>query len=245
VSSIAISWTEIKHYVESTGPGLGQPPRPDVCARCKHNRIWYDGWRLVFCVILAEGKPYRFDDGLWLQRVVCSLCRFSWTCRPNFLYPHRSFQPDLIESAALAYLQDAAGTYARVSKRYGCSLTMLWTWIGWLSQLAEPAEIVAEAVQLDHSLPIAELIPHSVPQDHVKGRSPERQHVLLRALQFLVAILELTRAQAIPPLDPSPLRWFLAGQFLLFRRKACVSRPGLSPTIEVVQRGPTGIKPGA
>jgi hypothetical protein len=79
----------------------------------------------------------------------------------------------------------------------------------------------------------------------VKGRSPERQHVLLRALQFLVANLALARAQAIPPLDPSPLRWFLVGQFLLFRRKACVSRPGLSPTIEVVQRGPTGIKPGA
>jgi len=245
MSSIAISWTEIKHYVESIGPGLGRPARPDVCVRCKHNWIWYDGWRLVFCIILADGEPYRLDDGLWLQRVACSLCWFSWTCRPNFLYPHRSFQPDIIESAALAYLQDADGTYARVSKRYGCSLTMLWKWIEWLSQLADPAEIVAEAVRIDHSLPIAELIPHSVPQNHVKSRSPARQNILLRALQFLVATLEFARTQAISPSDPSPLRWFLVGQFLLFRRKAFVARPGWSPAIEVVQRGPTGIKQGA
>jgi hypothetical protein len=145
----------------------------------------------------------------------------------------------------LAYLQNPSATYARISKQYECSLTMLWGCIGWLSQLAEPAAIVAEAVQLDPSLPIAEQIPHSVPQDHVKGRSPKRQNVLLHALQFLVAILALARAQAVPPSDPSPLRWFLSGQFLLFRRKAFTTRPGWSPAIEVVQRGPTGIKPGA
>jgi hypothetical protein len=245
MSSIALFWTEIKHHVESIGPGLGRPPRPSVCVRCKHNRIWYNGWRLVYCVILADCKPFRFNDGLWVQRVACSLCWFSWTCRPSFLYPHRSFQPDIIESAALAYLQNPAGTYAGISKQYGCSLTMLWGWIGWLSQLAEPAAIIAEAVRVDPSLPTAELIPHSVPQDHAKGRSPERQNVLLRALQFLVANVALARTQTVPPSDPSPLRWFLAGQFLLFRRKSFVSRPGWSPAIEVVQRGPTGIKQGA
>lgn len=208
MSSIALSGDEIKVYVESIGPGLGRPRRPDVCLRCRHNRIWYDGWRLVFCVILVDGIPFRFDDGLWVQRVACSLCWCSWTCQPSFLYPHRSFQPDFIESAALAYLQNPAATYARISKQYGCSLTMLWGWIGWLSQLAEPAAIVAEAVRLDPSLPIAELIPHSVPQDHPKGRSPKRQHILLRALQFLVAILALARRQAVPPRTRVPCAGF-------------------------------------
>jgi hypothetical protein len=245
MSSIALLWTDIKSYTQSIGPGRGRPQRPGECPICGHNWIWYDGWRLVFCIILADGRPFRFDDGLWVQRVACSVCWFSWICRPSFLYPHRSFQPDVIESAALAYLQDPAGTYARVSTQYGCSLTMLCGWIGWLGQLADPEAIVAEAVRVEASLPIAEMIPHSVPQDHVKGRSPERQNVLLRALQFLVAILALARAQAVPPSDPSPLRWFLAGQFLLFRRKAFVARRGWSPAIEVVQRGPTGIKPGA
>jgi hypothetical protein len=240
MSSIALLGTDIKSYLESIGPDHKRPPKPGACPRCEHNRIWYDGWRLIFCVVLIDGTPVRFDDGLWLQRVACSLCWFSWTCRPSFLYPHRLFEPDLVEAAALAYLEDPAATYARTSKRYRCSLTMLWGWIGWLSQLVEPERIVAEAVRHDSSLPAAELIPHSVPQDHPKGCSPERQGVLLRALQVLVAIVALARSQVVPPSDPSPLRWFLTGQFLAFRRKALVNRPGWSPAFEVVQRGPTG-----
>jgi hypothetical protein len=239
MSSIALFWTDIKLYVESIGPTHGRPQRPDCCLRCGHERIWYDGWRLVFCVILIDRSPYRFDDGLWLQRVACSLCWFSWTCRPSFLYPHRSFEPDLLEAAALAYLKDPAATYAKTSRRYGCSLTMLWGWIGWLSGLAIPGEIVAEAVRIDPSLPAAELIPHSVPQNHRKSYTSERENMLLRAFQVLMAIITLGRAQAVPLSDPSPLRWFLACQFLLFRRKALVIRPGWSPAIEVVHRGPT------
>jgi hypothetical protein len=240
MSSIALLWVDIKSYMQSTGPGRGRPRRPEICLRCKHNKIWYDGWRLVFCVVLMDGAPYRFDDGLWLQRVACSLCWFSWTCRPGFLYPHRSFEPDLVETAALAYLKNPAATYADTSRRHGCSLTMLWTWIGWLSHLADPGQVVAEAVRQDPSLPAAELIPHCVSQDHAKARSPEREGILLRALQVLVAIMALARAQRVPPSDPSPLRWFLTGEFLMFRRQALVTRPGWSPAIEVVQRGPTG-----
>jgi len=240
MSSIALSWIEIKSYMQTIGPGRGRPRRPKVCLRCKHNKIWYDGWRLVFCVVLIDGTPFRFSDGLWLQRVVCSLCWFSWTCRPAFLYPHRSFEPDLVEAAALSYLRDPAATYAVTAREHGCSLTMLWAWIDWLSHLADPGEVVAEAVRHDPSLPAAELIPRCVAQDHEKARSPERQGVLLRALQVLVAILTLARSQKVPPSDPSPLRWFVMGQFLVFRRKALVSRPGWSPAFEVVQRGPTG-----
>jgi hypothetical protein len=240
MTSIALSWIEIKSYTQSIGPGRGRPRRPEVCVRCKHTGIWYDGWRLVFCVVLIDGTPFRFADGLWLQRVACSLCWHSWVCRPGFLYPHRSFAPDLIEAAALRYLQDPSASYAAAARGYGCSLTMLWVWIGWLSQLADPGEIVAEAVRQDPSLPAAELIPRRVAQNHVKARSPQRQTMLLHALQTLVAILTLARSQKVPPSDPSPLRWFLTGQFLVFRRKALVSRPGWSPAFEVVQRGPTG-----
>jgi len=140
----------------------------------------------------------------------------------------------MVEAAALAYLKDPAATYAETSRQYGCSLTLLWGWIGWLSALVEPGRIVAEAVRLDPSLPAAELILHSVPQDHPKGFSPKRQNVLLRAFQALIAIITLDRAQTVPLSDPSSLCWFLACQFLLFRRKALVSRPGWSPAIEVV-----------
>ncbi|MBM4025767.1 MAG: hypothetical protein FJ280_10220 [Planctomycetes bacterium] len=240
MSSIALSWIEIKSYTQSIGPGRGRPRRPEVCVRCKHTGIWYDGWRLVFCVVLLDGTPFRFADGIWLQRVACSLCWFSWVCRPAFLYPHRSFAPDLIEAAALRYLQDPSASYAVAAREHGCSLTMLWAWLSWLSDLTEPGAIVAEAMQQDPSLPAAELIPRRVSQNHVKARSPQRQKVLLRALQVLAAILALARSQRVPPSDPSPLRWFLTGQFLVFRRKALGCRPGWSPAFEVVQRGPTG-----
>jgi hypothetical protein len=240
MSSIALLWTDIKSYLELIGPGRKRPPKPEACPRCEHNRIWYDGWRLVFCIVLADGIPARFDNGLWLQRVACSLCWFSWTIYPLFLYPHRSFEPDLVEAAGFAYLKDPAATYAQTAQRYGCSVTALWGWIRWLSGLADPGEIVAEATLLDSSVPAAALIPGSVPQDHPKGRSSGRQAVLLRALQVLVSIVALARAQSIPPADPSPLRWHLTGQFRLFRRKPLVTRPGWSPAIEVVQRGPTG-----
>ena len=38
------------------------------------------------------------------------------------------------------YLMNPDATYAVTSMQYGCSLTMLWGWIGWLSDLAEPGE---------------------------------------------------------------------------------------------------------
>lgn len=198
-----------------------------------HDWIWYDGWRQVFCTTLSSGEPYRFVDGLWLQRVACSRCWLSWTLWPPFLYPHRSYEPDLVESASYAYLQSASATYVRTAEQFGCSWTVLWRWIGWLSGLVSPAEVVAETARLDSSAPIADLIPRFVPQDHDKAYSPEREAVLLQALQVLVAIAVLSRTQSVPPADPSPLRWFVTVRFREFRLKALVSRPGWSPPLHM------------
>jgi hypothetical protein len=117
---------------------------------------------------------------------------------------------------------------------------MLWKWIGWLAQLIPPAELVAEAARLDSSLPTAELIPYCVPQNHEKALSAKRERNLLQALQVLVAIVMLARAQAEPPADPSPLRWFLTGQFRVSRRKALISGAVWSPTFDIAHRGPPG-----
>jgi hypothetical protein len=67
--------------------------------------------------VIDDGRALRCDDGLPLQRVKCSRCRRSWTLRPAFLYPHRSFQLDVVQAAATKYLAEEDGTYQRVA---GC-----------------------------------------------------------------------------------------------------------------------------
>jgi hypothetical protein len=188
--------------------------------------------------VVVEGGPHRFDEGLWLQRVACAVCWSSWTLRPAFVYPHRSYAPDVVEAACLSYLSDESATYAKVAARFGCSWTAVWGWISWLSRLVEPAEVLAEAVRFAPSAPSVELMPRAVPQDHPKGRSPERQWTLLQALQLLAALVVLGRAQSMPSIDPSPLRSYLVVSFLVFRRRALVSGVGWSPFIDVAHRGP-------
>jgi hypothetical protein len=240
VSSIALSWADIKSYADSVGRRLDRPPRPERCIdpECQSKRVWYDGWRLTYPTVLVDGQPCRFDDGLWLQRVACAVCGASWTLRPGFLYPHRSYAPDVVEAACADYLGEAASTYDRVSARYGCSWTTVWGWVTWLGGLSEPGEVLGEAQRLAPSSPVVELMPRVVPQDHAKARSAERAGVLLRVLQLLAALVVLGRVQSVPSVDPSPLRVFLVISFLVYRRVALVRRAGWSPAIDVAHRGP-------
>jgi hypothetical protein len=86
MASIVLGWSELKNYLAEVGPGRGHPERPSECPFCDGARVWFDGWRVVFCVVLLDGAGHRFDDGLSLQRVACATCDTSWTLRPAFLY---------------------------------------------------------------------------------------------------------------------------------------------------------------
>lgn len=230
MASVLLSSPAIKTYRDSVGPGVGRPPRPGSCARCDGSRIWFDGWRVVFAVVLADGTPHRFDDGLPLQRVVCSSCGGSWTLRPSFLYPHRSYEPDVNEAAGFSYLTDPDATYASIAERYRCSARSVWRWVGWLAALVVPAAIIAMAARLGgFAVGAIEMIARGVPQVHRKGRSSRRRLQLLLALQVLAALSLWSRARRVPPSDPSPLRAFLVGRFLVFRQIAYMTRSGLSP----------------
>ena len=118
MASLVLESTDFKAYQESVGPGRGHPARPSACRVCDWPRVWFDGWRFVFCVILSDGSPHRFDNGLPLKRVVCARCGCSWPLRPSFLYPHRSLEPDLAEASALAYLSDPGASYSSVSRSF-------------------------------------------------------------------------------------------------------------------------------
>jgi hypothetical protein len=239
LSSIVLPWTDIKSYRAQIGPGLERPPRPTACPVCPCQWIWYDGWRFVFSVVLAEGgQAQRLDEGLPLQRVACARCWKSWTLWPAFLYPRRQFSPDVSEAVALAYLATPGATYVEVGARFGCSWTSVWRWVGWLGRLTAPEDLLAAIVRLVPDSPAIDLVPRDVPQDHDKAYSAERAALLLSALRTVVLISLLWRALPTPSADPSPLRWLLWVQFRAFPRPIGLREGIASPAFHIDRRGP-------
>jgi hypothetical protein len=187
---------------------------------------------VVHTIVLEDGQR------LPLQRVTCAACDRSWVLRPAWLYPHRSFEPDVAEDAALAYLTEPAGTYATVAEASGCATSTAWRWVSWVAGLAEPATVIAATARIDPTTPAADLVPREVPEDHPKARSEARYRVLLRALQLLVALAAFARVQVHPPDDPSALRFWLVARFRASGEIALLTRPGFSPRLENPGRGP-------
>lgn len=233
-----LGWSEPKSYLAEVGPERGHPERPRECPFCDGERVWFDGWRVVFCVVLLDGVAHRFDDGLPLQRVACAACCTSWTLRPAFLYPHRSFQPDVVESAGLAYLSNPSATYEATAEKHNCSPRSVWRWVGWLATVVQARALLARAEQLSGAGQAAALIPREVPQDHPKAHSPERAATLLDAFQALCTLVAWARAQPAPPLDPSPLRLWLAERFLAFREVHHLTGRHPSPRVPGYCTGP-------
>jgi len=244
VASIVLNSTEFKSYREQIGPGLGRPERPAQCPLCDGVRIWFDGWRFVFCVVLADGVPHRFEDGLPLQRVKCAVCKRAWTLRPAFLYPHRGFAPDVSEAAVLSYLSRPEATYKETGQAFGSSARSVWRWVGWSAGLVKAPAVLAEAERLGGSGQSASLVPREVPQDHPKAYSPERERTLVDAFQGLVALAVWSRAQPLPPNDSSPLRFWLAERFRAFRELHRLVPRHPSPPLPVEGTGPPGYRGG-
>lgn len=225
--SIALAWGEFKTYCEETGPDRGRPARPGQCVFCDGARVWFNGWRRVLITLLVDGQPHRPAEWVPLQRVRCArgACRRSWTLRPAWLYPHRSLEPDLAEAAALTYLLDPGATYVSVAATFGCAWITVWRWVGWIAALVAPAVLLARAVPLDAGGGVApSALPRAVAAA-ARARSAARARTVLQAAQVLVALALLHRAQPEPPADPSPLRWWLVGEFLAVRRLALLTRP--------------------
>ncbi len=241
LASIVLSSAGFKTYQKAIGPGRGRPDRPRACPFCDGERVWFDGWRLVFAVVLVDGTPHRFADGLWIQRVCCAECGTSWPLRPPFLYPHRSLEPDVAEAAALAYLGEESASYVQVAADHGCSARSVWRWVGWIAGLVAVGELLSEAERLTGAGQAAALIPRDVPQDHAKALSPERERTLLRAFQALVALAVWARSQPVVPEDPSALRVWLTLRFLTFREFHRLAPPPTSPPLPGDSTGPPGL----
>jgi len=200
--------------------------------------VWFDGWRRVFSVVLADGEPHRFEDGLWLQRVTCATCGKSWPLLPPFVYPRRSLQPDVAEAAALFYVSKAEATYEETGRTFGCSTTTVWRWVGWIAGLLAARDLLAAAECLSCTGQSAALMPREVPEDHRKAYSPERAKTLLDAFQGLCALAVWSRAQPAPCGDPSPLRTWLVDRFRTLGEIHPLTAAISSPPLEERSTGP-------
>jgi hypothetical protein len=243
VASIDCGWTEFNSYLATYGPGLRRPERPSRCCFCDGPRVWFDGWRVVFAVVLSDGEVHRCDDGLPLQRVVCAVawCGRSWTLRPPFLYPDRTFQLDVVEAAATAYLISAHATYVATAIAFRCSPRSVWRWVGWCATVAAVPALIGEVERASGAGQSPHLIPRAVPQDHPKARSARRHSLLLLALQVLTALGLWSRAQIVPPSDPSPLSFFLHERFQSFRRIEHLEPRRQSPPSPLAGPGPPAL----
>jgi hypothetical protein len=230
---------DFKAYQQQIGPGRGRPDRPRSCPSCDAPRIWFDGWRFVFPVLVEDGLPACLSGGLALKRVCCACCFRSWTLRPAFLYPHRCLQPDLAAVAAADFLSDSpGGTYQQVGERWECSAGILWRWVGWIAGLLAVPELLAEAERLCPSGQGPNLIPREVPRAAAKARSDARMVSLRQALQTLAALIVWLRAQPSPPADHCPLRCWLTRRFLAFRELHRLLDRYQSPPMEGRPRAP-------
>jgi transposase-like protein len=144
----------------------------------------------------------------------------------------------LAEASALAFLSQPDGTYEQVARRFEASAATLWRWISWIGGLLSVPEVLAAAECMSGSGLSAGLIPREVPAARSKARSPERRATLLQALQTLAALAVWLRAHPLPPLDPSPLRCWLAERFHVFREVRCLLGCHFSPPVEGRARGP-------
>jgi hypothetical protein len=106
--------------------------------------------------------------------------------------------------------------------------------------LTAPAALIAQATQVAPSISAVNLVPRFVPAQHRKARSAQREAVLLCAFQSLVALALFARAQAHPPDDPSPLRFWLAAQYRIRGQLARLIDAASSPAVPEAFCGPAG-----
>lgn len=125
--------------------------RPPLCRRC-NSPSWWNGWRMVFPVVatLVAGLVEHWE--LPLPRGKCSRCRHGFTCYPDGIYPRRQYQLDVVADAVsqVALGGESAAEAARTTQ---AGATSVRRWLGWITAIAEPRDLIAIATRIDPDAP--------------------------------------------------------------------------------------------
>lgn len=159
--------------------------RPPPCRRCGCP-TWWNGWRLVFAVIVAvvTGSPERCAR--WLDRAKCSSCKRAFTCYPDDQYPHRQYQLDAVADvvSAMAIGGEPAG---RAAERVEASRTSARRWRAWVCELVDPSLLLGMTQRLDQDVSVGEGM--SVGVGEPPGSRRSRTARILGALEQLGEVL--------------------------------------------------------
>ena len=184
--------------------------RPEVppASPCCNAPSWWNGWRRVFpVVVLALGAAAQREER-WLARSKCSTCRAAWTLFPPGWQPGHQFQPDAVARAVAAR---AVGkqSFRAAGATIGACASSVRKWTRWCGGVAEPAEALAVAAQLDpegaHGNGLAARTEHSGPDRRVAqvldaleslGAALVRAGLALASVTGLGRVLEWQRAVA-------------------------------------------------
>lgn len=192
--------------------------KPGECLFCGGARLWWNGTRQRTASVLVDGQVVHVD-AVACRLVKCgeAQCSRSWTLRPPGLAPQRHYQLCVVAQGASTYLFGPDATQDEVAASLGCARRTLGRWLGWLAEIASPADLLRHLVDASDA---PEIPP--VPQVTAlvrKAGTASRRAVLESAARVLCLLEALGQALSLPP-------------------------PGLRAVVELVLAGRSGLTSG-
>ena len=172
--------------------------KPARCMVCSGSRIWWNGSRRRSASVLVEGEVVYVDE-VTCRLVQCGhpQCGKCWALRPPGLAPHRHYQLDVVADAVGSYLFDPEASQDHVASSIGCARRTVGRWIGWVAEIADPADLLRHLVDASG---IAELpAMREVAASGRKGQTTARRSLLHLAAQVLCVLEALAQALCLPP----------------------------------------------
>ncbi|HEY3358359.1 MAG TPA: hypothetical protein VGQ83_34240 [Polyangia bacterium] len=171
-------------------------PLPPTCVFCGATHVTYDGWRHRSLSLLVAGHPV-YLDSIPCRRVRCAGCDHGWTLRPPGVLPRRHFQACVVAQATSQYLFDAAAAQEHVATAHGCSRRTLGRWLGYVGQVAAPADLERHVCAASEA-PVLVQTPAVAALARKAASPPARARLTLAAL-CLVLFEALGAAWHLPP----------------------------------------------
>lgn len=156
---------------ESAKEARQRDKRPPRCHRCA-GAAWWNGWRLVFPVVVdaADGALHRLE--LWLAKAKCSQCKGGFCIYPLGHYPRRQYQLDgvaqVTAAEAMGKQPEAPAPGAVVP-----SATSRRRWLKWVAELSAPAQLFSMAVRLMPGIPLGRGLSSAAPKTSVRARAAQ------------------------------------------------------------------------